>query len=87
VKLPKTLQGKTWSTPQGPVDSSDVERVLDAIARGASRASAIPGVFGDSDRRVDKATQLLRKAGLIKLRVLCGRVRPVWVLVEKEAKP
>jgi hypothetical protein len=79
VKLPKTLQGKTWKAREHSVASEDLERMLDAIKRGEPRATAIPGAAGDSDRRVDRATQLLRKAGLIefaggKWRVVVKRV-------------
>lgn len=68
MKLPEKLQNKTWSTYKGSIDSYDLERVLKAVESGHERYTAFPDVImGNTDRRIDKATQLLRKAGLIEL--------------------
>jgi hypothetical protein len=79
VKLPKTLQDKTWHTQDGDLTSADLERVLDAVRDGAPSATALPGAVNGCDRRVDRAHQVLRKAGLIRFS------RGKWWL--KEAKP
>jgi hypothetical protein len=79
VKLPAKLQGKSWETTDGAVLSEHLEQMLIAIRGGMARALAIPGALGNSDRRVDRATQILRKAGLIefaggKWRIVVERV-------------
>jgi hypothetical protein len=65
MKLPESILGRTWSTPHGEITGGQVQAMFDAIARGDERSSAVPGMHGNSDRRVDRATQVLRKAGLI----------------------
>lgn len=80
MRLPEKLQGKMWKVDRGrrQLTSADLQRVLDAIERGESRASAIPGAHGDSDRIVDRATQILRRERLIKW--VGGKQK--WALVD-----
>jgi hypothetical protein len=85
-RLPICLVGKTWSTPDGDVTSGHLAAVLDAVQSGAQRSSAIPGALGNCDRRVDRATQLLRNAGLIELRYAAGNPRKQWFLTKAGAK-
>lgn len=63
--LPPNLIGRSWSTSHGSFDSYDLARVLDAIERGRSITDAL-GVTSLTDRRADRALQLLRKHGLIR---------------------
>jgi hypothetical protein len=83
MSLPDKLRGKTWHTYKGEIDSAFLERVLEAVASGRERYRAFDAtdevVHGNTDRRIDKATQLLRRAGLIefaggKWRVVVERV-------------
>lgn len=64
MSLPESILGRTWSTPDGDVTGEQVKAMYEAIARVESRAKAI-GASGCSSRRVDRATQVLRKAGFI----------------------
>lgn len=63
--LPEELQGKTWSASNHEITSDDLQRVLAAVEDGLPRATAIPGVKNNTDRRIDVATQLLKRAGLV----------------------
>jgi hypothetical protein len=82
MSLPKFLLNGSWSTTHGSVTGKDVEAVYHAIGRGDAPATGIPGARGGSDRRVDRALQLLRKAGFVKF--AGGR----WsVAVPREAQP
>jgi hypothetical protein len=65
MKLPESIIGRSWTTPEGELTGQCVQRVFDAIEAGQERCTAIPGARVNSDRRVDRATQVLRKAGLI----------------------
>ncbi len=65
MPLPESLLGRTWETTAGVVTSKDLLRVYNAVERGYAPSTGIPGAAGNSDRRVDRATKLLRRAGLI----------------------
>ena len=74
--LPAGLRGKTWNTTSGKFTSRDLVSLLDCIHKGEERFLAFPDAWSNSDRRVDRATQLLRHAGLIecsgKWRCVCS---------------
>lgn len=60
---------KTWNTVDGPIDEVDLEVVFDGIREGAERSELV-GLLMDwkkpSDRRPDRALQLLKAQGRIK---------------------
>lgn len=77
--LPQSLRVGVWSTTDGNVTSSDLAAVLNAIRHDWEPCTAFAFARGNSDRRVGRATQLLRKAGVIefaggKWRLVVARV-------------
>lgn len=65
-ELPEGLRDGVWSAREGNITSADLVRVVMAIKSGRERYTAFVDAYSNSDRRVDRATQLLRKAGHIK---------------------
>lgn len=79
MELPESMQDQVWSTRDGNINSADLKRVLNLIHAGRERYAAFDTAYSNCDRRVDRATQLLRRAGLIefaggKWRVVVARV-------------
>lgn len=80
--LPPSLRVGVWSTTDGNVTSNDLASVLNAILHDRERCTAFMSARGNSDRRVDRATQLLRRAGVIEF--AGGKWR---VVVPREVAP
>lgn len=63
---PKRWAGKTWLTDEGGVTDADLRKLYEAIGTGLH--SAVPRAIGENSyasRRVDRALQKLREAGLV----------------------
>lgn len=55
-----------WSTQDGDFTAEQVRALLAAVPAGKAAMCAAMGVDFFTDRRADRALQLLRKAGLIR---------------------
>ncbi len=62
-QLPEKLIGGQWFTSDGPVTGADVAVVLTNVASGEAPSRGIG--WGGSDRRTDRALQLLRRHGAV----------------------
>lgn len=79
------VDAQTWhvGSVQAPFTGSDLRKFYDAIGTQRIGNGSVPhlvGGSGGSDRRVDRALQLLKRAGLIAF--VNGR----WIKTEKDGE-
>lgn len=78
---PETVVATITVDKSTKITAGMVQATLGAVRDGLPPSAGVPGATGNTDRRVDRCLQILRKRGLIEFKKDEGASKKTWRVV------